>query len=62
MTESSNGSPRLTVAGVVGPVIHGQGAASAPAAPATTQPSAAPDTVTPTTPLPPPLPAEVGGG
>lgn len=42
--------------------FHGQGAASAPAAPATTQPSAAPETVTPTTPLPPPLPAEVGGG
>ena len=28
MTEGTPGSPRLTVAGVVGPVIHGQGAAS----------------------------------
>ncbi len=35
-------------------------ASSTPAGP--TQPSAAPETVTPTTPLPPPLPAEVGHG
>jgi hypothetical protein len=49
--------------------FHGQGPA-APAAPAlpaapaapSTQPSAAPPVVEPTTSLPPPLPAEVGGG
>lgn len=40
--------------------FHGQGPAVA--SPPPTQPSAAPAPETPTTPLPPPLPAEVGGG
>jgi hypothetical protein len=38
--------------------FHGQGPAAAPP----TQSSAAPAVETPTTPLPPPLPAEIGGG
>jgi hypothetical protein len=45
--------------------FHGQvpGGSPAPAAPApATQPSAAPPVVEPTAPLPPPLPAEAGGG
>lgn len=42
--------------------FHGQGGGAAAAAPApATQPSAAPPVVEPAEPLPPPLPAEVGG-
>jgi hypothetical protein len=42
---------------------HGVGGGAASAAPApATQPSAAPPVEEPTAPLPPPLPAEVGGG
>jgi hypothetical protein len=40
----------------------GGGASSSSQTPKPTQPSAVPETVTPSTPLPPPLPAEVGGG